>query len=351
MDAYCTLTADELRTASNATLTGFKLQAIAKRSQANPYLDAARQFKGKLSDINQVDTLIARLHADPELRESLIAAAGFSQKSMKHVAAELDGELDVFLRDIFTRFTKPEEVCEELVYRYLLTKGDSLGGQIRNWIGSEAKQKFSKAVLSSLESKGYKLLSQAPTQTAQIIRGIAWRDRVLLFDVTPKAITEIQPVSQKGSSPQSSQRRHNNVDVILLRVPDSTIEQGSSKKVIDQLRSGDLYTIYTNDFKVPPSYRKLLEQPQYLRACGELKGGIDPAGADEHWKTAVSALGPRIRQRFNLPDLKLFFVGAAIEMSMAHEIVAEIARGELSFAANLTNPEQVSALAEWLITL
>jgi type II restriction enzyme len=24
-------------------------------------------------------------------------------------------------------------------------------------------------------------------------------------------------------------------------------------------------------------------------SCGELKGGIDPAGADEHWKTAVSA--------------------------------------------------------------
>ena len=35
---------------------------------------------------------------------------------------------------------------------------------------------------------------------------------------------------------------------------------------------------------------------RYL-ALGELKGGIDPAGADEHWKTANSALG-RIRKAF-----------------------------------------------------
>ena len=48
-------------------------------------------------------------------------------------------------------------------------------------------------------------------------------------------------------------------------------------------------------------------------ALGELKGGIDPAGADEHWKTANSAL-ERIRKAFtdNNCQPKTFFIGAAI---------------------------------------
>ena len=33
-----------------------------------------------------------------------------------------------------------------------------------------------------------------------------------------------------------------------------------------------------------------VENPKHYLACGELKGGIDPAGADEHWKTAGKAL-------------------------------------------------------------
>ena len=45
-------------------------------------------------------------------------------------------------------------------------------------------------------------------------------------------------------------------------------------------------------------------------ALGELKGGIDPAGADEHWKTATTALD-RIRIGFNSAKSKpaIFFMG------------------------------------------
>src|SRR5205823_172500 len=34
-----------------------------------------------------------------------------------------------------------------------------------------------------------------------------------------------------------------------------------------------------------------VQNPARYVALGELKGGIDPAGADEHWKTAGTALG------------------------------------------------------------
>jgi type II restriction enzyme len=82
-------------------------------------------------------------------------------------------------------------------------------------------------------------------------------------------------------------------------------------------------------------------------ACGELKGGIDPAGADKHWKTANSALN-RIRGAFTENRPQLFFVGAAIEATMAGEIFAQLSDGRLTYAANLTVPEQVADLAIWL---
>jgi hypothetical protein len=42
-----------------------------------------------------------------------------------------------------------------------------------------------------------------------------------------------------------------------------------------------------------------VEVEPYTIALGELKGGIDPGGADEHWKTAQAAFN-RIRQAFTV---------------------------------------------------
>ncbi len=87
-------------------------------------------------------------------------------------------------------------------------------------------------------------------------------------------------------------------------------------------------------------------------ALGELKGGIDPAGADEHWKTANSALG-RIKAGFRKKKLKprTFFVGAAIEKAMAQEIFKQLRNGVLSNAANLTSDEQLVSICKWLLQL
>jgi type II restriction enzyme len=92
--------------------------------------------------------------------------------------------------------------------------------------------------------------------------------------------------------------------------------------------------------------------PETYLALGELKGGIDPAGADEHWKTANSALD-RIRKGFTKSRLapKTFFVGAAIERSMSQEIYRQLQEGILSNAANLTNKNQTVSICKWLINL
>ena len=87
-------------------------------------------------------------------------------------------------------------------------------------------------------------------------------------------------------------------------------------------------------------------------ALGELKGGIDPAGADEHWKTARAALD-RIRHAFSGAGFSphIFFVGAAIEKRMAEEIWTQLENGILSNAANLNEEKQVVSISSWLCNL
>jgi hypothetical protein len=94
----------------------------------------------------------------------------------------------------------------------------------------------------------------------------------------------------------------------------------------------------------------LLERPAAYLACGELKGGIDPAGADEHWKTAKTALS-RIGNKLKRSCPPLFFVAAAIETAMARDIFRDLKKGFLTHAANLTDDRQVEDLASWLISL
>jgi hypothetical protein len=97
---------------------------------------------------------------------------------------------------------------------------------------------------------------------------------------------------------------------------------------------------------------------QYLRwdyrsgrylALGELKGGIDPAGADEHWKTAKTALH-RIRTAFAAEKVepKLFFVGAAVALRMAGEIWQDLQANILSNAGNLTSQDHVASICTWV---
>jgi len=85
---------------------------------------------------------------------------------------------------------------------------------------------------------------------------------------------------------------------------------------------------------------------------GELKGGIDPAGADEHWKTANSAL-VRIRSSFNKLECspQTFFIGASIEKAMANELFYELQEGKLNNVANLTDDQQLTELCNWIINL
>jgi type II restriction enzyme len=85
---------------------------------------------------------------------------------------------------------------------------------------------------------------------------------------------------------------------------------------------------------------------------GELKGGIDPAGADEHWKTANTALD-RIRKAYESNGITILtsFLSAAIEANMADEIFEQYKSGIITKVANLTKADQLISYCNWVLEL
>ena len=81
-----------------------------------------------------------------------------------------------------------------------------------------------------------------------------------------------------------------------------------------------------------------------------MKGGIDPAGTDEHWKTANTALN-RIRTSFSDTGhrIKTSLIGAAIVAVMARKIYDQLEKGIMTNAANLTNNDQLIEYCNWLL--
>lgn len=247
------------------------------------------------------------------IQSGLLTAAGVSYKAARHLRESDKVEAIAGLIGKFLEPAGPNFV-EELVYRFLLTRGDTLGGSMRNIGGALAQRKLTRAIISCLRlsETPYSWLgtntnkwSVMPEDDADIeinVRGLAWGrgERTLIYNLNVPFVG-------------------NNVDLCLFK--------------------GD--------------YRdKIVNRPEAYAALGELKGGIDPAGADEHWKTAWAAL-TRIREAFTRHHLTphSFFIGAAIESKMASEIWEMLETGVMENAANLTSDGQVASIARWLCSL
>lgn len=290
-------TSDDLITTNALTRQGFLDQALRKIAIADEFVGQAVHLLDELSKAKDPNEAVN----NQEIRSELVASVGFSQKASNYFTApELRTALFQSIQTV--QSLAGEDWRESLVYRFLLTKGDSIGGRLRNEIGESARVKFIQTVITKLESKGISPKQTSSPSNSLKIQKLDWPNRILLFDKRSKLI---------GKS----------IDVILLR--------STKKNMSDSER--------------------LLRPNDYL-ACGEIKGGIDPAGADEHWKTTKGSLDT-IRKQIPRKTLKLFFVGAAIEKSMADEIISQFKTGELAHAANLTDSGKVSDLAEWLVSL
>jgi hypothetical protein len=309
--------ASDLITSREDTRSGFIALALEKNYLALPYIEEAKALKSLASRISKPMELLDL----EDLRVGLLTASGLSEKSLKYLTED---DKTFAIKGMIEKFLEPagEDFVNELVYRYLLTKGDALGGRARNLAGELGERKFLRTLLSVFMLSGidYKWKDgtsgtwlEKPEDDAGIekrINGLYWskngKNRLLIMNITV-------PVVKK------------NVDLSIL---DGTI---------NDLKKGNQSITHNNTAYV---------------ALGELKGGLDPAGADEHWKTASSAL-ERIRKSFSKKKKKpqTFFVGAAIENSMASEIFRQLQGGILNNAANLTNDDQLTSICDWIINL
>ncbi|BBO24830.1 MAG: hypothetical protein AMXMBFR19_23620 [Chthonomonadaceae bacterium] len=284
--------AADLRTELSETIRGFEDQIQQKTKKAAPYLDNLKALVHALATEDDPYTLYLRA----EFRSAIIAACLISNKSAGHLVG---AALDKIVEDSLVKLKANDpEWKEVLVSRAALTWGDALGGSMRNLVGQQAEAGFLDRLVAILRAKG--LSPNVGTSTGGKVNSVSWGTRIVFLNRTCGIV-------------------RNNIDAVLT---DATAGQPN------------------------------LDDPSVYIACGELKGGIDPAGADEHWKTARTALD-RIRDQFKTEGYapKLFFVGAAIESAMADEIFQRLKDGLLSHAANLTKPAQVTDLCEWLIGL
>ncbi len=306
--------AADLQTTYEAVRAGFVALALEKNRRATPFVAQARALKAAASKARSPSDLL-RLH---DIRPALITAAGVSDKATNHLQ---DKDKTEAITGLIRNFLEPAgaNFVEELVFRFLLTRGDTLGGSMRNVGGFMAQCKLSRCVISRLRladrkanwfHSDTKVWAPLPADDAGIetkLKGLHWRtdgqDRTLVYNFTVPLV-------------------RNNVDLCLFNVPPTRLSRQTQ---------GDVKS--------------------YI-ALGELKGGIDPAGADEHWKTARTALS-RITESFRRHGgrPKTFFVGAAIEAKMANEIWQMLQNKTLDNAANLTSDDHMASVSEWLCDL
>ncbi len=297
---------------------GFISLALEKNKKATPFIEEAKALKAfAVKAIKPKDLLTMS-----EIRDSLLTAAGLSDKAKGHFE---ESDKNEAISGLIRNFIEPagKYFVDELVYRFLLTRGDSLGGSMRNLAGALGEWRFTRILISTLSIRGikYKYLdsesknwieSNNEPDIEKQIKGVHWitnqAKRTIIYNLNV-------PVVGK------------NVDLCLF---DCSPEEIISAKTKDSAN----------------------HKPGKYLALGELKGGIDPAGADEHWKTANSAL-ERIRTSFADKGFSphTFFIGAAIENAMAREIYQQLESRTLSNGANLTNEDQVVSLCDWLIQI
>jgi len=303
-----------LETTYEAVRAGFVALALEKNRRATPFVAQARALKTASSKAHSPRDLLKI----PDIQSALLTAAGVSDKATNHLQ---DSDKQEAVDGLIKNFLEPagNNFIEELVFRFLLTRGDTLGGSMRNIGGFMAQKKLTRAILAYLKLAGYQCRwlhsetntwAELPEDYADVelsLRGLSWdtgnAPRTLLYNITVPLF-------------------RNNVDLSLFNCS-----------------AGNLT-------------REVIKTPSAYIALGELKGGIDPAGADEHWKTARTSLN-RIHEAFSKHQLKphTFFIGAAIETKMAKEIWEMLKRGTLENAANLTDEDQVNSVSKWLFVL
>ena len=135
----------DLITAREEIRAGFVALALERSRQATPFVEQARALK--------ISAMRAKRPTDlleiEGIRTALLTASEFSEKATTHTN---ETDKTIAIQNFIEKFLEPAgtNFVEELVYRFLLTRGDSLGGSMRNIAGKLAERKFTRELISAL---------------------------------------------------------------------------------------------------------------------------------------------------------------------------------------------------------
>jgi hypothetical protein len=135
----------DLVTPYEAVRAGFVALALEKNRRATPFVAMARALKASASQAKKPHDLLKIT----EISAALLTAAGVSDKAKNHLRASDKTEA---IKGLIETFLEPAGVnfVEELVFRFLLTRGDTLGGSMRN-VGGFMAQKIDSFAARSLQ--------------------------------------------------------------------------------------------------------------------------------------------------------------------------------------------------------
>ena len=139
----------DLVTTRAATRAGFVELILEKNRRATPFVAQACALRAVLSSMDNPRQLLTT----SDIEATVVAAAGISDKARSHLSAEDRREA---IATLISQFLEPEgdNWREELIYRFLLTRGDTLGGEMRNAIGGLGQRKLARALLAVLQLGG-----------------------------------------------------------------------------------------------------------------------------------------------------------------------------------------------------
>ena len=138
-----------LVTTYEATRSGFVMLALEKNRRATPHVSDARALQEAASRARMpVDLLNMK-----GIEAGLLTAAGLSDKALTHLLPEDRTEA---IQNLIRNYLEPAgaKFVEELVFRFLLTRGDAPGGSMRNVGGVLAQKRLTRAILSTLRIAG-----------------------------------------------------------------------------------------------------------------------------------------------------------------------------------------------------
>jgi type II restriction enzyme len=270
---------------------GFLWQARKKRELSQISLKQSRDAKTKLKKA----TSFEEIYDDQMLFDFLVGALMLSKKSINNLSFKNVKEL--IESEINFQKLNEQNYINSLEKNYLLMCGESIGGKMRNRIGKKGEELFIEKIKYLLDKKNVKYEMEYSKIGNPI--SIFWNNRTIIFNKKSNFINK-------------------SVDFIVLRSVNGKYD---------------------------------LENPDSYCCAGELKSGIDPAGADEHWKTAMAAL-KRISFSFKSINLKtppLYFIGGAISNFMATEIIDLLKKDKLQYAANLNHSKQLERICDKIL--